>query len=144
MSLRRPVLAGAARKVTKKAAKKKVTTKKTAATKADDETASETCDAAAGGENDAVAKQVVVKGYTRARTPRRRSAVERLNDRPPPMADPLPPPSSPGLELIDRVSRAIERELMQIERIVGGHHVPVKQRSEAERRARTWRLSRAR
>ncbi len=137
MSLRRPVLAGAARKVTKKAAKKKVTTKKTAATKADDETASETCDAAAGGENDAVAKHVVVKGYTRARTPRKRSAVERLNDRPPPIADPLPPPSSPGLELIDRVSRAIERELMQIERIVGGHHVPVKQRSEAERRART-------
>jgi hypothetical protein len=58
---------------------------------------------------------------------RRRSAVDRLVD----------PPPATGLELITRVSRAIERELMQIERIVGGHRVPVAQRSEAERRART-------
>jgi len=137
MSVRRSVLAGAAGKVAKKAAKKKVATKKTAATKADNESASGNGEVATSGTNDAVAKPVVVKSYTRARTPRKRSAVDRLNDRPPPMADPLPPPSSPGLELIARVSRAIEHELMQIERIVGGHHVPVKQRSEAERRART-------
>lgn len=145
MSVRRSVLAGAAGKVAgkaagkvaRKAAKKKVATKNTAATKAAEEFASGKGEAAASGNNDAAAKRVVVKSYTRARTPRKRSAVERLNDRPPPMADPLPPPSSPGLELIARVSRAIERELMQIERIVGGHRVPIAQRSEAERRART-------
>lgn len=57
----------------------------------------------------------------------RRSAVERLND----------PPPAAGAVLIERVSRAIERELTQIEAIVGGHHVAPRQRSEAERRART-------
>lgn len=57
----------------------------------------------------------------------KRSAVDRLND---------PPPLS-GSELIDRVSRAIEHELMQIEIIVAGRRVPSTQRSEAERRART-------
>lgn len=57
----------------------------------------------------------------------RRSAVERLND----------PPPATGTVLIERVSRAIERELTQIEAIVGGHHVAPRQRSEAERRART-------
>jgi hypothetical protein len=35
------------------------------------------------------------------------------------------------------VTRAVERELMQIETIVGGHHVHPQQRTEAERRART-------
>jgi len=60
-------------------------------------------------------------------TRRRRSAVDRLDD----------PPPARGLALIERVSRAIERELTQIETIVGGHHVPPRQRSEAERRART-------
>lgn len=57
----------------------------------------------------------------------KRSAVDRLND---------PPPAS-GSALIERVSRAIERELTQIKVIVGSHHVPPRQRTEAERRART-------
>lgn len=57
----------------------------------------------------------------------RRSAVDRLDD----------PPPATGSVLIDRVSRAIERELTQIEVIVGNHHVPPRQRTEAERRART-------
>ena len=57
----------------------------------------------------------------------RRSAVERVND----------PPPAAGQALIARVSRAIERELTQIEAIVGGHYVAPRQRTEAERRART-------
>lgn len=57
----------------------------------------------------------------------KRSAVERAAD----------PPAATGEALIARVSRAIERELTQIEVIVGGHHVAPRQRSEAERRART-------
>lgn len=57
----------------------------------------------------------------------RRSAVERAND----------PPPAAGPALIERVSRAIERELTQIEVIVGGQYVAPRQRTEAERRART-------
>lgn len=57
----------------------------------------------------------------------RRSAVDRLGD----------PPPATGTALIERVSRAIERELNQIEVIVGGHRVNKTQRTEGERRART-------
>lgn len=57
----------------------------------------------------------------------RRTAVDRASD----------PPAATGIVLIERVTRAIERELSQIEIIVGGHHVKPSQRSEAERRART-------
>lgn len=57
----------------------------------------------------------------------KRSAVERAND----------PPPAAGQALIERVSRAIERELTQIEVIVGGQYVAPRQRTEAERRART-------
>ena len=57
----------------------------------------------------------------------KRSAVERAND----------PPPAAGRALIERVSRAIERELTQIEVIVGGQYVAPRQRTEAERRART-------
>ena len=57
----------------------------------------------------------------------RRTAVDRVDD-PPPAAGPV---------LIDRVTRAIERELLKIEVIVGGHHLKPQQRTEAERRART-------
>ena len=46
-------------------------------------------------------------------------------------------PPATGVELIERVTRAIERELMQIEVIVGGYHVKQGHRTEAERRART-------
>ncbi|MBI5130401.1 MAG: hypothetical protein HZA66_13240 [Rhodopseudomonas palustris] len=67
-------------------------------------------------------------------TPRRRgpsgvtrTAVDRCND---------PPPLS-GLPLIDRVGQAAEREILQIEVIVGGNRVKPEQRTEAERRART-------
>ncbi|MBB5047815.1 pyruvate/2-oxoglutarate dehydrogenase complex dihydrolipoamide acyltransferase (E2) component [Rhodopseudomonas rhenobacensis] len=56
-----------------------------------------------------------------------RTAVDRVDD---------PEPAS-GLKLLDRVSRSIEREITQIEAIVGGSHLKPEQRSEAERRART-------
>ena len=61
-------------------------------------------------------------GRCAARTP-----VERAND----------PPPATGIALVERVTRAVERELSQIEVIVGGHHVKPGQRTEAERRART-------
>jgi hypothetical protein len=57
----------------------------------------------------------------------RRTAVDRLDD----------PPNATGIALVERVTRAVERELSQIEVIVGGHHVKPGQRTEAERRART-------
>jgi hypothetical protein len=57
----------------------------------------------------------------------RRTAVDRMND----------PPNATGIALVERVTRAVERELSQIEVIVGGHHVNVARRTEAERRART-------
>jgi hypothetical protein len=57
----------------------------------------------------------------------KRSAPERADD----------PPPATGIALVERVTRAVERELSQIEVIVGGHHVKRQQRTEAERRART-------
>jgi hypothetical protein len=59
--------------------------------------------------------------------PPRRSAVERLEDAAP----------AAGAVLIERVVGAIERELVQIDSIVGKGHVLKAQRTEAERRART-------
>jgi hypothetical protein len=56
-----------------------------------------------------------------------RSATERTDD----------PPPATGIALVERVTRAVERELSQIEVIVGGHHVNAARRTEAERRART-------
>jgi hypothetical protein len=57
----------------------------------------------------------------------KRTAVDRVDD----------PPLATGIALIERVTQAVERELSQIEVIVGGHHVKLHQRTEAERRART-------
>lgn len=57
----------------------------------------------------------------------RRTAVHRVND----------PTPAIGIALVERVTRAVERELSQIEVIVGGSHVNRAQRTEAERRART-------
>src|SRR3954469_21907616 len=57
----------------------------------------------------------------------KRNAADRVND----------PPPATGVALVERVTRAVERELSQIEVIVGGHHVKPQQRTEAERRART-------
>jgi hypothetical protein len=59
--------------------------------------------------------------------PPRRSAVERLEDSAP----------AAGAVLIERVVSSIERELVQIDAIVGKSHVLKAQRTEAERRART-------
>lgn len=70
-------------------------------------------------DDDVVAKQKIAR--------LRRTAVDRAND----------PPPATGAALVERVTRAVERELMQIETIVGGHHVRLGQRTEAERRART-------
>ena len=78
--------------------------------------------------HDYAAQDIVAqKKSKKAAVRSKRTAVDRLND----------PPPETGLALIERVSRAIERELTQIEIIVGGHRVPAAQRSEAERRART-------
>jgi hypothetical protein len=57
----------------------------------------------------------------------KRTAVERIDD----------PPPATGSLLIERVTRAIERELSLIEVIVSGSHLKPQQRTEAERRART-------
>ena len=72
---------------------------------------------------DEVARAAIAKRQVRGR----RSAVARLGD----------PPPAIGLALVERVTSAVERELSQIEVIVGGSHVNRTQRTEAERRART-------
>jgi hypothetical protein len=71
---------------------------------------------------DEAARGAIAKRQVRGRT-----AVDRTND----------PPPATGIALVERVTRAVERELSQIEVIVGGHHVKPQQRTEAERRART-------
>ena len=73
--------------------------------------------------SDEVARGAIAKRQMRGR----RSAVDRLTD----------PPPAIGLALVERVTSAVERELSQIEVIVGGSHVNRTQRTEAERRART-------
>lgn len=60
----------------------------------------------------------------------KRSATARLDD----------PPPAAGAVLLDRVADAIERELTQIEVLVGGHRATKTQRNESERRARTLAL----
>jgi hypothetical protein len=72
---------------------------------------------------DEAARAAIAKRQVRGR----RSAVHRLAD----------PPPAIGLALVERVTTAVERELSQIEVIVGGSHVNRTQRTEAERRART-------
>ncbi len=71
---------------------------------------------------DEAARAAIAKRQVRGRT-----ATERVDD----------PPPATGIALVERVTRAVERELSQIEVIVGGHHVKPGQRTEAERRART-------
>jgi hypothetical protein len=71
---------------------------------------------------DEAARTAVAKRQVRGRT-----AVDRVND----------PPPATGIALVERVTRAVERELSQIEVIVGGSHVNAARRTEAERRART-------
>ena len=87
-------------------------------------------------EDDDAAKAGLSRQRTRGTAARRkdqpsprvkRTAVERLDD----------PPPATGALLIERVTRAIERELSLIEVIVGGNHLKPQQRTEAERRART-------
>jgi hypothetical protein len=73
--------------------------------------------------SDEVAVAAIAKRQVRGR----RSGVDRLTD----------PPRAIGLALVERVTSAVERELSQIEVIVGGSHVNRTQRTEAERRART-------
>ena len=91
---------------------------------------------AVADDHDDVAREKIAKARARETKPRhslitptnhKRSAVERLDD----------PPPAPVAVMLGRVSLAIERELTQIERIVGGNHVKAAQRTEAERRART-------
>jgi hypothetical protein len=72
---------------------------------------------------DEAARAAIAKRQVRGR----RTAVHRVND----------PPPAAGIALVERVTRAVERELSQIEVIVGGSHVNPAQRNEAERRART-------
>lgn len=80
------------------------------------------------GDDDDAAQAVIAKARQReAIRNSKRSATARLED----------PPPAPVTTLLTRVSRAIERELSQIEIIVGGQRVKPAQRTEAERRART-------
>jgi hypothetical protein len=72
---------------------------------------------------DDMARAAIAKRQVRGK----RSATERADD----------PPPATGIALVERVTRAVERELSQIEVIVGGHHVNAQRRTEAERRART-------
>jgi len=72
---------------------------------------------------DEAARAAIAKRQVRGR----RNPVDRLND----------PPRAIGIALVERVTSAVERELSQIEVIVGGSHVNRTQRTEAERRART-------
>jgi len=91
--------------------------------------ASEAIDNAVNDE-DFVERDVVEVARRKAPRPvvnRKRSAVDRLND----------PPPAPLPTLLMRVSRAIERELTQIEVIIGAPRVNPRQRTEGERRART-------
>jgi hypothetical protein len=76
-------------------------------------------------EPDSIAPKTATKAKPAPRPPRR-SAVERLEDSPP----------AAGAVLIERVVSAIERELTQVDTIVG-KRVSKAQRGEAERRART-------
>ena len=77
---------------------------------------------------DEAAGSIVARAKPATRPTRaRRSAVDRLND----------PPPATGAVLIERVSRAIERELTQIVALIGDHRVNRTQRTEGERRART-------
>jgi len=111
---KKPSVAKPAKKVVKKAVKKAVKAKprQSAKTRASVQ----------------ARKDTMEKTLRRDAVPvRKRTAVDRLTD----------PPPAAGAALIERVSRAIERELTQIEVIVGGSHVQHKQRTEAERRART-------
>jgi hypothetical protein len=73
--------------------------------------------------NDEAARAAIARRQVRGR----RSPADRAGD----------PPPATGVALVERVTRAVERELSQIEVIVGGHHVNKGQRTEAERRART-------
>ncbi len=57
---------------------------------------------------DEAARAAIAKRQVRGRT-----ATERVDD----------PPPATGIALVERVTRAVERELSQIEVIVGGHHV---------------------
>lgn len=91
---------------------------------------------AVADDNDEAAKDKIAKARARETKPRhslitptnhKRSAVERLDD----------PPPAPVAVMLGRVSLAIERELTQIERIVGGIRTKPAERTEAERRART-------
>lgn len=85
--------------------------------------------AAVADEDDTAAHDAITLAQQRADpvVNHKRSAVERLDD----------PPPAPLPTLLTRVSRAIERELTQIEIIVGGVRLKPSQRTEAERRART-------
>jgi hypothetical protein len=142
----------AAKPLAKKAAAKKVVTKTTAKPKAlPTETRfkkavafdakpitriSRKATHAVADDNDEAAKEKIAKAKARETKPRhslitpsnhKRSAVERLDD----------PPPAPVAVMLGRVSLAIERELTQIERIVGGTRIKTAERTEAERRART-------
>lgn len=148
-----PVRKTAAKRVVKKTAAKKVAAKKTTAkpkalpvearfkkTAAFDAKPvtriSVKATQAVADDNDEVANEKIAKAKARETRPRhslitptnhKRSAVERLDD----------PPPAPVAVMLGRVSLAIERELTQIERIVGGIRTKPAERTEAERRART-------
>ena len=76
----------------------------------------------------ALVSAATAKAAGASRAPRKRSAVDRLND--------PPPGQEPAISLVQRVGDAIERELEKIERLIGDSHIPPLARADAESRAR--------
>jgi hypothetical protein len=118
-------------------AKKRTAAKKTAGVTGKKSAAGKSSASGAGGTTDTSTTAASATRPARKRPARvirhagMRSAVARLE------SEPRAPQASNAGDLVERVSRAIERELEGIERIVGGDRVPPSQRTEAERRART-------
>ena len=81
-----------------------------------------------------LAAERVPQGDVAEPVPPKRSANERLDD----------PPPAAGIALVERVTRAVERELSQIEVIVGGHHVKPRSAPKPNAARGRWRRWRAR
>jgi hypothetical protein len=125
---KKPVVKKSAKPKSARTIKRELAAKRAAAAEARQKTKAATnvmvgAEPVAVDPTDQVAHTAVAKRQWRGR----RTAVDRADD----------PPPAAGIALVERVTRAVERELSQIEVIVGGHHVKPGQRTEAERRART-------
>ena len=89
-----------------------------------------------GGEAVSKRKRVVRKARVTKRPAKKKAAPKRASAKTVKKAKAAARPRRGG-ELVDRVTRAIERELTQIESVVGAGKSTPARRTEAERRART-------